>query len=70
MPLGGVAETDMTHQMFKTTQLFQKTCPPPEPYRTLDDENSYSPGHNDIEPLDVEAYNKNGGAVSQYESGN
>ena len=70
MPLGGVAETDMTHQMFKTTQLFQKTCPPPEPYRTLDDENSYSPGHNDIGPLDVEAYNKNGGAVSQYESGN
>jgi len=56
--------------MFKTTQLFQKTCPPPEPYRTLDDENSYSPGHNDIEPLDVEAYNKNGGAVSQYESEN
>ena len=37
---------------------------------TLDDENSYSPGHNDIAPLDVEAYYKNGGAVSQYESEN
>ena len=30
------------------TQTVENTVPWPEPYKTLDDQNSYAPGHNDI----------------------
>ena len=40
------AEPGPLHHDLSMTQTVQNTVPWPEPYRTLDDENTYSPGHN------------------------
>ena len=49
-PLGGppCADPGPLHNNASMTQTVQNTVPWPEPYKTLDDENSYAPGHNDI----------------------
>lgn len=49
-PLGGPPCTDVgpLHNNASMTQTVQNTVPWPEPYHTLDDDNSYAPGHNDI----------------------
>lgn len=62
-PKGGVTDPGPLHQDFNTTRQVQNTCPPPVPYKTLDDENSYAPGHNDVQPLDWEEYTKGGASV-------
>ena len=36
------------HKDWTPIQPVQNTVPWPEPYKTLDDQNSYAPGHNDI----------------------
>ena len=48
--LGGPPCTDVgpLHNNASMTQTVQNTVPWPLPYRTLDDQNSYAPGHNDI----------------------
>lgn len=47
MPLK-LTEPGKLHYDASMTQVRQNTCPPPKPYKTLDDENSYSPGYNDV----------------------
>ena len=42
-----VTDPGPLHVDYDTVQLVQKTLPWPEPYVTLDDENSFSPGRND-----------------------
>jgi hypothetical protein len=48
--MGGPPCTDPgpLHNNAAMTQTVQNTVPWPEPYKTLDDRNSYAPGHNDI----------------------
>lgn len=48
--LGGPPCTDPgpLHNDLALTQTVQNTVPWPEPYETLDDDNSYAPGRNDI----------------------
>ena len=48
--LGGppCADVGPLHNNASMTQTVQNTVPWPEPYKTLDDQNSYAPGHNDI----------------------
>jgi hypothetical protein len=48
--MGGPPCTDPgpLHNNAAMTQTVQNTVPWPEPYKTLDDQNSYAPGHNDI----------------------
>lgn len=48
-PAGGVTDPGPLHNDYTVCQLVQNTCPPPKPYRTLDDENSYSPGRNQFD---------------------
>ena len=48
-PDGGVTEYDHMHKDYTICQLVQDTCPPPVPYKTLDDENSYAAGHNNFD---------------------
>ena len=42
-----VTDPGPLHVDYDTVQTVQRTVPPPEPYKTLNDENSYSPGRND-----------------------
>jgi hypothetical protein len=48
--MGGPPCTDPgpLHNNAAMTQTVQNTVPWPVPYKTLDDQNSYAPGHNDI----------------------
>jgi hypothetical protein len=50
--LGGypdrLTEPGMTHADYSVIQIVQDTLPPPAPYRTLGDENTYSPGRTDV----------------------
>ena len=42
-----VTDPGPLHVDYDIVQTVQRTVPPPEPYATLNDENSYSPGRND-----------------------
>ena len=42
-----VTDPGPLHVDYDTVQTVQRTVPPPEPYETLNDANSYSPGRND-----------------------
>ena len=42
-----VSEPGMPHKNYSPVQVVQDTVPPPQPYETLDDDNTYSLGRND-----------------------
>ncbi len=42
-----LTEPGLFHKDYSITQTVQNTVPPPVPYATLDDENTYSPGRTD-----------------------
>lgn len=42
-----LSEPGLFHADYSITQTVQNTVPPPSPYHTLDDENTYSPGRSD-----------------------
>ena len=42
-----LTEPGLFHADYNIVQTVQNTVPPPKPYRTLDDDNTYSPGRND-----------------------
>ena len=48
-PAGGVTDPVRCIMTILSASWVQNTCPPPKPYRTLDDENSYSPGRNQFD---------------------
>ena len=42
-----LSEPGLFHADYSIVQTVQNTVPPPKPYQTLDDDNTYSPGRND-----------------------